>query len=139
MKHRIYPAAALAALLLTACGGESSAAAMQYIKSVETYDTLSDMYQNPDSYLGKQYHIVGTLYPSTDANGGKFYSVYAEDSHGDDGIGLELDWSDFSGFADYDRITVEGTLEKTTGNVNGVHAEYLILRCSMVEKRAEKT
>lgn len=139
MKHRIYPAASLAALLLTACGGESSAAAMQYIKSVETYDTLSDMYQNPDSYLGKQYHIVGTLYPSTDANGEKFYSVYAEDSHGDDGIGLELDWSDFSGFADYDKITVEGTLDKEKETHDGASVEYLILRCTTVEKRAEKT
>ena len=138
MKHRIYPAAALAAMLLTACGGESSQA-MQFIKSVETYDTLSDMYQNPDSYLGKQYHIVGTLYPSTDANGEKFYSVYAEDSHGDDGIGLELDWSDFSGFADYDKITVEGTLDKEKETHDGASVEYLILRCTTVEKRAEKT
>lgn len=134
LNKKIIAAACISASLLTACGGESSQA-MRYIKSVETYDTIVDMYNNPNDYLGGTFHMVGTLYPSTDDAGETFYSVYAEDSHGDEGIGVELDWDDFSGFADYDMITVEGKLEKATGNVNGVHAEYLILRCTSVEKR----
>ena len=133
MKKRI--AFLAAALLLTACGESSQE--MQYIKTSVTYDTLYDMYQDPDKYLGGLYHIVGKLYPSTDDDGNTFYSVYAEDSHGDEGIGLELDWESFDGIADYDLITVEGKLEKEKGTKNGSKIEYLILRCTSVEKRAQ--
>lgn len=126
-----------AAMLLTACA-ESSApepqtSEMQYIKKVELFDTLTDMYNNPDQYLGKQYHMVGTLYPSVEDNE-TFYSVYAEGKDGH-GIGLELDWKDFSGFEDYETVTVEGKLEKTSGEHDGQQIEYLILRVSKLEKR----
>lgn len=124
-------AACLAAMLLTACG--DSSAEMQYIKSSVTYDTINDMYHNPDKYLGGKYHIVGTLYPSKDEDGKTFYSVYA--SSGSEGIGLELDWDNFDGIADYDKITVEGTLDKAKGEHDGESIEYLILRCTLVEKR----
>ena len=134
---RILSAAA-AAMLLTSCGEQSSISQkMQYIKTSVMYDTLYDMYQNPDNYLGGQYHMVGTLYPSTDDDGNTFYSVYTSDSDGDHGIGLELDWSDYSGLQDHDRITVEGTLDRQKGTYNGEEVEYLILRVSMLEKRAE--
>ena len=138
MNFKKTAAALSAAMLLTGCGDASSNAVpqeMQYIKTSVTYDTIYDMYENPDNYLGGTYHIVGTLYPSTDDDGEIFYSVYAADSHGDEGIGLELDWNDFSGIADYDTITVEGTLDKEKGTADGVSVEYLILRCTMVEKR----
>ena len=124
-----------AALLLTACGDTSSAPQeMQYIKTSVTYNTIYDMYINSESYLGGLYHIVGTLYPSTDEDGETFYSVYAKSPDGE-GIGLELDWNDFSGIDDYDTITVEGTLDLEKGTHDGAEIEYLILRCTMVEKR----
>lgn len=126
----------LTALLLTSCGEASSEeSSMRYIKRTVTYDTLSDMYQNPDNYLGDSFHIVGTLYPYYDDDGELFYSVYAEDEHGDEGIGLELDWDNFEGFADYDTVTVEGKLEKTTYTHEGAEQEYLILRVTSLEKR----
>ncbi len=124
------------ALLLTGCGAqESSVQEMQYIKSAVTYETMQDMYANPDNYLGKTFHIVGTLYPATDDDGEKFYSVYAKETQGDEGIGIELDWNDYTGLEDYDKITVEGTLERTSGTHDGQKIEYLILRVSMLEKR----
>ena len=43
--------------------------------------------------------MTGTLYPSTEDNGSKFYSIYAKSSDGSPGIGLELDRDDYSGFA----------------------------------------
>ena len=43
--------------------------------------------------------MTGTLYPSTEDNGSKFYSVYAKSSGNGQGIGLELDRDDYSGFA----------------------------------------
>ena len=123
-------------LLLTGCG-ETQDQEVHYIKTSVMYNTLTDMYQNPDDYLGKIYHMTGTLYPSTDQNGQTFYSVYVEGADGH-GIGLELDYSSFEGLADYDTITVEGKLEKETGNVNGTQSEYLILRVSSLEKRESK-
>ena len=136
MKKYILPI--LAAMLLCGCGGQTESAVdadeMHYIKSVSLYDTITDMYNNTDAYIGKQYHMVGTLYPSTDENG-TFYSVYAPDSDGDDGIGIELDWNDYSGLNDYDTITVEGRLEIETGTFDGATVQYLILRVSSIEKR----
>ena len=126
---------ASAALLLTACGsGGGSEAEMQYIKTSVLYDTLSDMYENPDDYLGKSFHMVGTLYP-TEEDGTKFYSVYAEETPGGHGIGLELDWNDFSGFEDYENVTVEGKLDKETGTHDGNEIQYLVLRVTKIEKR----
>lgn len=126
----------ISAMLMTACGAQASEPAeMQYIKTSVTYETISDMYANPDAYLGKPYHIVGTLYPSQDDNGETFYSVYAEDSSSGHGIGLELDWKKGDGFEDYDTITVEGILEIETAEHDGSEIEYLILRVSMLEKR----
>ena len=125
-----------AALLLAGCGSQAeSSAEMQYIKTSVLYDTLNDMYYHPDNYLGKQFHIVGQLTTSTDDDGNTLYSVYAQDSDGDEGIGLELDWDDFSGLNIYDTVTVEGTLDKQTGTYDGQQVEYLILRVSSLEKR----
>ena len=134
MKATRITAAALAAMLLSACGGESSQQ-MQYIKTSVAYDTISDMYQNPDNYLGGLYHIVGKLYPSTDDDGEKFYSVYVTNGNGSEGIGIELDRTSFEGIEDYELITVEGTLDKAKGKHDGNTIEYLILRCTSVEKR----
>lgn len=128
----------LAAAVLTACGENSTASIseeMHYIKTSVLYDTITDMYQNPDSYLGGNYHMVGALYPSADDDGNTFYSVYASDSDGDHGIGIELDWNDFSGLSDYDTITVEGKLEKEKGIHEGEEIEFLILRVTSLEKR----
>ena len=134
----------LAALLLTACGDSSEISVpqeMQYIKTSVLYDTITDMYQNPDRYVGGIYHMVGTLYPSVDDSGETFYSVYAPDADGDHGIGLELDWPDFSGFTDFETVTVEGRLEvaEAQQTVSGAdHPEkvqYLILRTTRLEKR----
>ncbi len=135
----MIPAAAL--LLLTACGGktESSASAddsMHYVKTSVMYDTITDMYANPDSYVGKNYHFVGTLYPGTDHDcGEQFYSISATDPDGDEEIGIELDWSDYSGLADYDLVTVEGKLDRTKIQHDGSEMEILILRVSSLEKR----
>lgn len=125
-------------LLLSGCGNPGSSDSepeMIYIKSVSLYDTITDMYTDPDAYLGKQYHMVGTLYPSTEDNGSKFYSVYAKSSDGSQGIGLELDWDDYSGFADNDKVTVEGTLEKQMRSLHGVRGDYIVLKVSLLEKR----
>ena len=126
---------AVSAMLLTACGSKNSTDDMQYIKTSVLYDTISDMYDNPDQYLGKKFHMVGTLYPSTEDDGTKFYSIYAEESPNSHGIGLELDWSDYSGLEDYDTVTVEGKLDKDKGMHDGEEVEYLVLRVSMLEKR----
>ena len=126
---------AVSAMLLTACGSKNSTDDMQYIKTSVLYDTISDMYDNPDQYLGKNFHMVGTLYPSTEDDGTKFYSIYAEESPNSHGIGLELDWSDYSGLEDYDTVTVEGKLDKDKGMHDGEEVEYLVLRVSMLEKR----
>ncbi len=131
----------LAALLLTACGDSSEVSVsqeMQYIKTSVLYDTITAMYNDPDSYVGGVYHMVGTLYPSTDENGDKFYSVYAaEPGDSDHGIGLELDWQDYSGFQDYETVTVEGKLEiaDATDAETGEAYQYLILRTTLLEKR----
>lgn len=126
---------AVSAMLLTACGSKNSTDDMQYIKTSVLYDTISDMYDNPDQYLGKKFHMVGTLYPSTEDDGTKLYSIYAEESPNSHGIGLELDWSDYSGLEDYDTVTVEGKLDKDKGMHDGEEVEYLVLRVSMLEKR----
>ena len=137
MKLRIPVLICAAGLLLPACGAETSADEMHYIKTTVLYDTLYDMYASPDGYLGKQFHMVGTLYPSTDDQDETFYSLYTSDADGGHGIGLELDWSDYSGIEDYDTITVEGRLDTEKGTSNGEKVEYLILRVSMLEKRAD--
>ncbi|MCR5306031.1 MAG: hypothetical protein K6E36_05990 [Oscillospiraceae bacterium] len=138
MNLRKTAAAGCALLLLTACGDPSSSISeqMQYIKTSVMYDTIYDMYQNPDSYLGGIYHMVGTLYPGTEGDE-KFYSVYAEDPQSGHGIGIELDWDNYDGISDYDRITVEGKLDKQKSIHEGEETEILILRVSMLEKRAD--
>ena len=95
-----------------------------------------DIYADPDAHLGKTYHMVGTLYPSQDDDGETFYSIYAEPPGGGEGTGLELDWSDYSGVADYDKVTVEGTLEKQKRKHHGEEDEFVILKVSMLEKRS---
>ena len=131
-------AAFAAAMLLTACGESSQVPQeMQYIKTCVMYDTIYEMYNDPDSYLGGMYHMVGTLYPSTDDDGEKFYSIYTMDDLNDHGIGIELDWQDYSGLEDYDRITVEGKLDRQKGMHDGTEIEYLILRVTKLEKRAD--
>lgn len=137
MNKKLFPLLT-AMLLVTGCGSKTTEdsgdpADMQYIKSSVLYDTLMNMYSDPDSYLGKYYHMVGRLYPSTD-DGETFYSVYAEGTSGH-GIGLELDWDDFSGFTDNETITVEGKLERETGTHDGETIHYLVLRVSKIEKR----
>ena len=136
MIKKWMPAAA-AALLLCACGDKNGASQqeMQYIKTSVLYDTLTDMYNNPDAYLGKTYHIVGTLYSSTDDDGKPIYSVYAKQPGSDHGVGLELDWSDFSGVQVDDKITVEGKLEQESGTYQGNQVDYLVLRVTSLEKR----
>lgn len=134
-------AVAVSAMLLCACGqsesskADESSADMTYIKTSVLYDTLMDMYNAPENYLGKKYHIVGTLYTSEDDDGTKIYSVYARQMGSNEGIGLELDWSDFSSLENYDKIMVEGTLEQDQGTFHGNETEYLVLRVSALEKR----
>ena len=127
-----------ALLLLTACGDSSSLSEeMHYIKTSVMYDTIYDMYQNPDNYLGGNYHMVGTLYPGSEDNGETFYSVYTNEPNSDHGLGIELDWDDYEGLQDYDRITVEGRLDRQKVLHNGEEMEVLILRVSMLEKRKQ--
>lgn len=122
---------ALAALSLCGCGGDSEE--MRYIKTSELYDTITDMYQHPDDYVGQNYHMVGTLYPAKDSAGETFYSIYAEGSDGGEGIGIELSKQDMSGFSDYDTVTVEG---KLTVESDG-DTRYLLLNTTLLEKRQE--
>lgn len=140
INRRLAPVLAAAALL-TGCGSDDSASLdkekMEYIKTSVAYETICAMYNNPKDYLGKYYHIVGELYPSYDDNGEKFYSVYVELSSGGDGIGIELEWDDFGDMQDYDKITVEGRLDTASGVHNGASVTYLVLHCSMVEKRTK--
>ena len=128
-----YLAAAAAVIFLTGCG-QSAENDMQYIKTSVMYDTLTDMYQNPEQYLGKLYHMSGQFYPSESDDGTKIYSVYTEGSDGH-GIGLELDWSDYSGLNERDMITVEGKLDKEEFEHDGEKSEFLILRVTSLEKR----
>ena len=128
-----------AMLLLTACGNgrqSSSEPEMIYVKSTTLYDTISEIYADPDSYLGKNFHMVGTLYPSEEDNGDTFYSIYAEPQGGGEGTGLELDWDDYTGLSDYDKVTVEGTLEKQMRSHHGVKNDYVVLKVTMLEKRS---
>lgn len=125
-------------MLLSGCGNPGSSNSepeMIYVKSVSLYDTIADIYADPDAYLGKKYHMTGTLYPSAEDNGSTFYSIYAKSSDGGQGIGLELDWADYSGFADNDKVTVEGTLEKQMRSLHGVRGDYIVLKVSLLEKR----
>jgi len=136
MKQNLIAIAA-AGLLLTACGDASSEQEIQYIKSSVTYDTISAMYNEPESYLNKTYHMVGQFYPSTDHDSGeKFYSIYAENSGGH-GVGIEMDGSkvSYDGLEDYDTVTVEGKLEKQKMQHDGSEIEVLILRLTSIEKR----
>ena len=126
------------AILLTGCGepeNSDSGAEMTYVKSVSLYDTIVDIYANPDAYLGKSYHMVGTLYPSEEDNGDKFYSIYAKPQSGGEGTGIELDWNDYNGFSDYDKVAVEGKLEKQKRVHHGVRNDYIVLKVSMLQKR----
>lgn len=138
MKNQTIIAAALSCLLLSGCGAKESSAdnenEMQYIKTSVLYDTLMNMYTYPDDYLGQKFHMVGQLYPSTD-DGVQFYSIYAKPTSGGEGIGLELEYSDFSGLSDFDTITVEGTLEQRTDQHEGQERKYLVLNVSSLEKR----
>lgn len=124
--------------LLTACGDSSSVSdQMQYIKTSVMYDTIYDMYQEPEKYLGGNYHMVGTLYPGTDDDGETFYSIYATDPDSGHGIGIEMEWDSYEGLSDYDRITVEGRLDKQKSIHDGNEIEILILRVTMLEKRED--
>ena len=126
-----------ALMLLTACGNSSSVSdEMHYIKTSVMYDTIYDMYQNPVDYLGRNYHMVGTLYPGTEGDE-TFYSVYATDPQSGHGIGIELDWDNYEGLEDYDKITVEGKIDKQNSIHEGEEVEILILRVSMLEKRED--
>lgn len=136
---KCFIAAAASAMLLCACGqtesNEQSSAEMTYIKTSVLYDTLMEMYTSPDDYLGKDFHIVGTLFLSVDDDGTKIYSVYGNQQGREEGIGLELDWSDFSGLAEHDKIMVEGKLDREKGTYHGEETEYLVLRVTTLEKR----
>lgn len=135
MKLQKTAAAGCALLLLTACGGNSSISEeMQYIKTSVLYSTIYDMYQNPDKYLGGCYHMVGMLYPGNE-DGEAFYSIYATEPQTDHGLGIELDWDNYDGLKDYDKITVEGKLDKEKVMHDGSETEILILRVSKLEKR----
>lgn len=124
-----------AVLLLTACGEQSSVSTeLQYIKTSVLYQTMVDMYNDPDAYVGGNYHMVGILYPSKDDDDETFYSIYAKNNDGA-GIGIELDWEDYSGLSDFDTVTVEGRLEVDKGVHDGTEVEYLVLRVTMLEKR----
>ena len=138
LKRILLPVLFGSAVLLNGCGSkqESSEPEMVYVKSVLLYDTITDIYANPDQYLGKSYHMVGTLYPSEEDNGDKFYSIYAKPQTGGEGTGIELDWNDYSGFSDYDKVAVEGTLEKQTRSHHGVRNEYIVLKVSLLEKHS---
>ncbi len=140
MKKRRWIAAMLCVgSLLTACGEKKTDAPkeMQYIKTSVFYATVMDMYQNPDAYLGGQYHFVGELYASTDSeNGNVYYSVYGENpASPGSGIGIELSDCSFDGLEAGDTITVEGTLDSDKGDFEGEEREYLVLRVSSIEKR----
>lgn len=138
MRFRIIPALA-AALILTACGDKNEDSGnpgeMQYIKTSVLYDTIMNIYANPDSHLGKSYHMVGELYPTTTDEGETFYSIYAKGTGGQEGIGIELEWGDYSGFQDHETVTVEGTLEKQPRMHEGKEQEFLILHVTKLEKR----
>lgn len=132
--------AMLCTCLMVACGNsqsEESSQEMQYIKTSVYYETVLDMYQNPDDYVGKQYHLSGTLYETTDSQTGEvIYSVYGTNpADTDSGIGIELKWDDFSAFTANDAITVEGVLDIDTGTYNGEEVQFLVLRVSKLEKR----
>ncbi len=140
MRKSVLTALLLCAGCLTACNSQSSApesTEMQYIKTSVFYDTVMDMYQNPDNYLGKQYHMVGTLYEIEDDETGEvFRSIYGTSpTDRGEGIGIELRWDNFEGIAADDKITVEGTLDSEKGTHDGEEREFLILRVSMLEKR----
>ena len=126
-----------AVLLLCGCTDpeQNSEPDLIYVKSVSLYDTIVEIYGDPEAYLGKTYHMVGTLYPSEDDNGETFYSIYAEPQGGGDGTGIELDWNDYDGFADFDKVTVEGTLEKQMRVHHGAQNDYIVLKVSLLEKR----
>ena len=137
-KLMIIPLLICSAMLLNGCGNpenSNSESEMIYVKSVSLYDTIVDIYADPDAYIGKSYHMVGTLYPSEEDNGDKFYSIYAKPQSGGEGTGLELDWNDYNGFSDYDKVAVEGTVEKQKRVHHGVRNDYLVLKVSMLEKR----
>lgn len=136
MKKGLLPIAAalLCIVPLGGCKEDAVSDEMVYIKTSVMYDTLYDMYSNPDDYLGRRYHMVGELYAYEDEeNGETIYSVYCEQEGA--GLGLELDWDNDAGIAVGDIITVEGRLEQDSGIHNGETVEFLVLRVEMLEKR----
>ena len=131
-----YFAIPLAALLLTACGDSSIAESdsMICIKNSTFYSTVSDMYANPDSYVGKTYHLTGQLHIS-ESDDETIYSIYREENGSQ--IGIELDWNDFSGLEHDDTITVEGKLETESGFHHEQTVEYLVLRVTMLKAKSQ--
>ncbi len=121
-------------LLLSSCGKQDDAEGMIYVKSSMFYTTVTDMYNDPEAYLGKEYHLVGELYTSEDHDTGETIYSVAGESNGST-IGLELDYDSFEGLTAGDRITVEGKLEKIQVPHQGEEIEILILRVSLLEKR----
>ena len=141
---RILPAVLCVSLLGGCKGGESSGGTskasvpteMQYIKTREFYDVVTDMYNNPDNYLGGSYHLVGKLYSVTGDDGTVYYSVTGSSlSDRDESIGIELHGCDCSNLTVGDTITVEGTLATEKGEIDGEQREFLILNVSKLEKR----
>ncbi|MBR6762027.1 MAG: hypothetical protein IKM30_08365 [Oscillospiraceae bacterium] len=123
-----------AGMLLGSCGKQNHSEEMIYVKSSMFYTTVTEMYNDPASYLGKQYHLVGELYVSEDSDTGEtIYSVAG--TSGSDAIGLELSYDSFEGFSEGDRITVEGKLEQISVMHHGEEIEILILQVSLLEKR----
>lgn len=127
----------LCGLLLCGCTepNKSAESEMIYVKSVSLYDTIAEIYSDPESHVGESYHMVGTLYPSQDDDGETFYSIYAQPQGGGEGTGIELDWNDYSGFSDYDKVTVEGTLEIQQRMHHGEENDFLVMKVSLLEKR----
>lgn len=138
MKKLYFAVFLLSGCFLTSCGKKEESSAekeMQYIKTSQFYETVTDMYNNPDKYLDGTYHFVGELYSMTDDNGNTYYSVYGTNpSDKDCGIGIEMRWDDFSGLEAGDEITVEGTLSTEKENVDGLERTFLILTPTLLEK-----
>ncbi len=138
MKKSVFCAVLISGCLLMGCNESSSVPQeMQYIKTSVFYDTVMDMYNNPDNYLGGKYHMVGELTSVTDDSGATYYSVCGNSpTDRDERIGIELKYDDFSNVSVGDTITVEGTLDTEKAEVEGEEHELLILRVTLLEKRA---
>ena len=75
----------LCGVLLCGCTepNKNAGSEMIYVKSVSLYDTIVEIYGDPEAHVGETYHMVGTLYPSQDDDGETFYSIYAEPQGGE--------------------------------------------------------